>query len=377
MHPRFAVTAGALAAAWLAGGALGCDARKPPASPPAGTEPVARTAAGGSRPHVVLLVAGRCPADVSPPAATPWLGAWRSPRHYTASTASPAALDTLLTGLPPRSAAQAAQAWPQLFGSQGWSTLAVLDGRARARITATAFDSVHLPGRDAGPETRMAPLLEALRSAGPPVAAWVEVEDCTGERGLPASLQWLGDELSHERGEPGRDSVLSFTALAGFGSRLDEDAIRVPWWIGGLGVSARRAGLPDLARIGTLAAPGPALTRAQDVLPTLLATAGAGLPQGLGGVDVGHASPGFAIVEDVDGAALVEPPLKLVKRGETVSLHDLAAATSGEPAVVRPADTARLLRTLLHALGVAPGAPPEASIDEETLEELRSLGYIR
>jgi hypothetical protein len=115
------------------------------------------------------------------------------------------------------------------------------------------------------------------------------------------------------------------------------------------------------------------------VLPTLLGLVGVVIPSGLDGVDVRTAHPRMALVAGENAAALIEPPYKLVRRNGAVTLHDLAARDPvRDVAHEHAGETRRLLRALL-ALGGGPGALTEgaATVDGETLEELRSLGYIQ
>lgn len=127
------------------------------------------------------------------------------------------------------------------------------------------------------------------------------------------------------------------------------------------------------------------LTQSIDLLPTLLAFAGAPVPVELPGADIFGASPrGFAYSEMKRGGwAMIHHGFKYIEQGSGTYLFDLesdpgeqrnlAAELPGRTEAMRT--TAEALRARV-AIRASEAPDVETELDEETREALRSLGYL-
>ena len=130
------------------------------------------------------------------------------------------------------------------------------------------------------------------------------------------------------------------------------------------------------------------VTQAIDLYPGLLGAAGIAAPAGLAGRDLFDpaATPGVAFTQAPGSWALIDWPLKAVVFDDPprAALFDLAAdpLEQHDLAATRRRELARLvqlgegLQRVLPKLG-ATAAEGEVTLDPETLEQLKSLGYIQ
>ncbi len=127
-----------------------------------------------------------------------------------------------------------------------------------------------------------------------------------------------------------------------------------------------------------------ALTRSIDLLPSLLAYFGRPVPEDLPGVQIFEgAEPDFSLAERNGSWALLRDGFKLIRTTALVQLFDLTA-DPGEQSNLAEEMPVRVLRMKKFAAevfahrGDRPVSPNvETPLDEETLEDLRSLGYVR
>jgi len=126
------------------------------------------------------------------------------------------------------------------------------------------------------------------------------------------------------------------------------------------------------------------LTRSIDLLPSLLAYFGQPVPEELPGVQIFDAEEAdFSLAERKGAWALHRDGFKLIRSSAEARLFDLAA-DPGEQlnlAGAMPERVSRMERFvagLFARRGDFPVSPNvDTPLDEETLEDLRSLGYVQ
>ncbi|MAG69997.1 MAG: hypothetical protein CL471_06860 [Acidobacteria bacterium] len=155
------------------------------------------------------------------------------------------------------------------------------------------------------------------------------------------------------------------------------ELLRVPLVVRGPGVEAGRHAVP---------------VSGLDLFPTLLEALGHAAADDLPGRSLWPALAGGGLIDrplfaertlyGAERQAVVSWPYKMTRRSDTdeVQLFDLSA-DAGERhdlASARPEDVERLHDVLQTALAAASGGTAaEVDLDDETLEALRSLGYVR
>ncbi len=290
----------------------------------------------------------------------------RFERHYVSRADGRGSPATLLSG---RTGPGTEPTLPQLLASLGYSTFAIVgEGRAMAdEGSQRGFERYRSePGASDGE------LVERM-------LRWID--DAPG-----GYLGWLGLAESRESAiellveglkRAGRyeGTLLVITSVHAPSNETDalrETAIHVP-----LVVKFPRGARPE-----TLGRTVRAITREIDLLPALLAFLDQPVPPDLPGASIfDGVSAGHAFVEAEDGWAFLQDNYKLVVTAERASLYDLAADPheSRDLASELPDRTAGLVRLAVELRSAAGSDSDEADygLDEETLEHLRSLGYIK
>jgi arylsulfatase A-like enzyme len=361
---------------------VACGGPAPDGGPPAG----APQGAPGS--VLVLLVSGVGAADDAARAIDEDLA--REPetvvfeRHYTTSLDPTRAVAALFSGYPAPAAGEesadpAATERPvlaELFGRMGYATFAVVTderlgpGQGRER----GFGRYEFRPGMAQDEERELVRGMFTESRGP-MLAFVQVAGLD----RTSAAEWLamlrGDErfakmllvVTSDRGPAG-------SAPEALEARFNDAAVRVPCIVK----------FPRDAQPETVAPRTRALTSTLDLLPSLLAVAGRDISGVLPGANIlDGESNGHVVIDAGSAWAFLQDSHKLVVEGERRLLFDLASdpAEARDMAGEQPelaaslADSATEARTALLASGV--DASSEEGVDEETLEHLRSLGYIQ
>lgn len=140
---------------------------------------------------------------------------------------------------------------------------------------------------------------------------------------------------------------------------------------------------PRGTRPGRLGRETDRVTQSIDLLPSFLALAGATPAGDLPGTDIFGGEPrGFAFSQTKNGWALVRDREKLIWENETPKLFDLLAdprerrdLAAEQPEEVESMQQAQEALRAHLASSSAPEA--DTQLDEDAIEELRSLGYLR
>jgi len=307
-------------------------------------------------------------------------------RHYTASPETQRSVSALFSGYPVVSASTAAggdgpsdgpPVLAELFSRMGYATFAVVtDERLSAdHGFGRGFATYEFrPGMTSTEQREW--LREHLSRARGPVLGFVQVDE--SDRDTVES--WIETLRGLDRFPR---TLLVVTSDHGTASPVPSDAgslfrdavVRVPCV-----VKFPRDGRPESAAPRTTS-----LTSSVDLLPALLARVGRDVSGALPGSNVFDGMfSGHALLESDDGWAFVEDRYKVVVVADGTSLFDLVAdpdeqhdLAGGEPdrAEQLLADAAGVRAALAAGAGRTPGS--EEELDEETLEHLRSLGYIQ
>ncbi|HXV76622.1 MAG TPA: sulfatase-like hydrolase/transferase, partial [Candidatus Polarisedimenticolaceae bacterium] len=278
-------------------------------------------------------------------------------------------LTGLLTGYPFAAEPGAAPrpSLGELFSRLGYRTYALVEDGAVDRQLAPGFEEWNdgLDGADPIPQladalARRAPSVGLVYLAGPDSLAPLS----SGLAELPGYDRTLV-VLTSDHGEPDPAAPVE----RGF----RDSVVRVP-----LLVKFPAGGKPETvpSRTGSI-------TSSIDLLPSLLALAGKDISGALPGSNVldGYFS-GSAFITAGDAWAFVQDNHKVVVRGEKAWVFDLAAdpAETEDLTASRP-DLARgLLKMAVEmrgSLSTDAVSAVDEGMDEETLEHLRSLGYIQ
>ena len=366
---RFLMLASAAALVACGGGSA------PDSAPPAG----APQGAPGS--VLVLLVSGVAAGDEAARVIDEDLA--REPetvifeRHYTVSLDPTRSVAALFSGYPADAAAAEPPVLAELFGRMGYATFAVVTderlGPGQGRERGFARYEFR-PGMAQGDEREL--VRGMLSETKGPLLGFVQVSGLDRD----SAAEWLAMLRAHERFA---SLLLVVTSDRGSASAADEPlearfrdaAVRVPCIVK----------FPRGAQPETVAPRTRALTSTLDLLPSLLAVAGRDISDVLPGENILDGDSDDHVVIDAGPAwAFVQDAHKLVVEGERRVLFDLssdpaeARDMSGDQPELAAAlvESATAARTALLASGVE-GPNPEEGVDEETLEHLRSLGYIQ
>ena len=141
---------------------------------------------------------------------------------------------------------------------------------------------------------------------------------------------------------------------------------------------------PHGRKPASLGAEMSALTRSIDLLPSLLAYLGQPVTEDLPGMQIFQgAEPDFSLAEKNGAWALLRDGFKLIRSTSEVQLFDLAVdpgeqSNLAEEMPERVSRMEKFAADVFARRGDLPVSPDvETALDEETLEDLRSLGYVR
>jgi hypothetical protein len=346
-----------------------------------------QTAAEGAPGGVLVVVLGDVGAgDDAALAAEEIFGGGSSvvfERHYTAATETEAALRSMLGGYPvtvldgddPASGERptVAESFTHMdyytFGVVGGDPSLLGSGIERGfddyRFDATASNDALIAGmleaidRAPGRYLGLVSLANADRAAVEALA--------TALRGIEAFENTLFVVTAdHGSGTETGDS---------FDARLRESVTHIPLVVR----------FPSGERPDTLAPRTTSLTSGLDILPSLMALAGPDISGALPGSNIldGFFS-GHALIESGDAWAFLQDNYKLVVSGEKALVYDLAADPEEQNDVAAEmTDRSRALmtgaiQTRTEMISGVPGdMDGEEGLDPETLEHLRSLGYVQ
>jgi len=304
-------------------------------------------------------------------------------RHYTASTKTAGALLSILSGYP-ASALDAGETeeglrptLSELFARMDYYTFGVVGGDPsllgsgiERGIDDYRFDAT------ASNDELIAAVLEAIGRAPGEYLGLVSLANAD-----PAAVAKFATAM---RGIGGFENTL-FVVTADHGpdegagdsfhERLRENVTHVP-----LVVRFPADGRPE-----TLAPRTTSLTSGLDILPSLVALTGRDISGALPGSNIldGFFS-GHALVESGDAWAFLQDNYKLIVSGEKALVFDLAAdPEEQDDLAAEMGDRSRALLTgaiqtrAAMISGLSGDVEGEEGVDPETLEHLRSLGYVQ
>ena len=353
-----------------------------------GDTPEGETTGGATAPGgVLILVLGDVGAGDG--AARAAQGAFAGPstvifeRHYTASTKTAGALLSLLSGYP-ASALDGGEAeeglrptLSELFVRMNYYTFGVVGGDPSLLGSGIerGFDDYRFDATASNDEL-IAAVLEAIGRAPGEYLGLVSLAN--------ADSATVAKFVAAMRGIGGFENTL-FIVTADHGSdegagdsfheRLRENVTHVP-----LVVRFPADGRPE-----TLAPRTTSLTSGLDILPSLVALTGRDISGALPGSNIldGFFS-GHALVESADAWAFLQDNYKLIVSGEKALVFDLAADPGEQDDLAAEmGDRSRALmkgaiQTRTEMISGLPGdLEGEEGVDPETLEHLRSLGYVQ
>ena len=350
---------------------------------PEGEEAAAAGAPGG----VLVLVLGDVGAgDDAALAAQEIFGGGSSvvfERHYTAATDTEAALRSMLTGYPvtvldDEDAAEVERpTLPELFTRMDYYAFGVVGGDPSLLGSGIerGFDDYRFDA--AAPNDEMiAHVLEAIARSSGRYLGLVSLAnaDRAAVEALATALQGIGAfentlfvvTADHGPGEGAGDS---------FDAQLRESVTHVPLVVR----------FPGGDRPDTLAPRTTSLTSGLDILPSLVALAGRDISGALPGSNVFDGFfTGHALVESGDAWAFLQDNYKLIVSGEKALVFDLAADPEEQhDLAAEMTERSRALmtgaiQTRTEMISGLPGdVEGEEGLDPETLEHLRSLGYVQ
>ena len=350
---------------------------------PEGDEAAASGAPGG----VLIFVLGDVGAgDDAALAAQEIFGGGSSvvfERHYTAATDTEAALRSMLTGYPvtvldDEDAAEVERpTLPELFTRMDYYAFGVVGGDPSLLGSGIerGFDDYRFDA--AAPNDEMiAHVLEAIARAPGRYLGLVSLAnaDRAAVEAFATALQGIGAfentlfvvTADHGPGEGAGDS---------FDARLHESVAHVPLVVR----------FPGGDRPDTLAPRTTSLTSGLDILPSLVALAGRDISGALPGSNVFDGFfTGHALVESGDAWAFLQDNYKLIVSGEKALVFDLAADPEEQhDLAAEMTERSRALmtgaiQTRTEMISGLPGdVEGEEGLDPETLEHLRSLGYVQ
>ena len=304
-------------------------------------------------------------------------------RHYTAATDTEAALRSMLTGYPvtvldDEDAAEVERpTLPELFTRMDYYAFGVVGGDPSLLGSGIerGFDDYRFDA--AAPNDEMiAHVLEAIARSSGRYLGLVSLAnaDRAAVEALATALQGIGAfentlfvvTADHGPGEGAGDS---------FDAQLRESVTHVPLVVR----------FPGGDRPDTLAPRTTSLTSGLDILPSLVALAGRDISGALPGSNVFDGFfTGHALVESGDAWAFLQDNYKLIVSGEKALVFDLAADPEEQhDLAAEMTERSRALmtgaiQTRTEMISGLPGdVEGEEGLDPETLEHLRSLGYVQ
>lgn len=304
-------------------------------------------------------------------------------RHYTASTKTAGALLSILSGYP-ASVLEAGEAeeglrptLSELFVRMDYYTFGVVGGDPSLLGSGIerGFDDYRFDATASNDELTAA-VLEAIDRAPGEYLGLVSLAnaDPAAVAKFATAMQGIGgfeNTLFVVTSDHGPDEG----AGDSFRERLREDVSHVP-----LVVRFPADGRPE-----TLAPRTTSLTSGLDILPSLVALSGRDISGALPGSNIldGFFS-GHALVESGDAWAFLQDNYKLIVSGEKALVFDLAAdPEEQDDLAAEMGDRSRALMTgaIQTRAAMISGLPGEMEgeegVDPETLEHLRSLGYVQ
>jgi arylsulfatase A-like enzyme len=345
------------------------------------------TATGGTSSGILIFVMGDVGAgDEAALAAQETFGGGGSvifERHYTASTDTQGALRSILSGYPV-TALDAGESedgqrptLSELFARMDYYTFGVVGGDPSLLGSGTerGFDEYRFDATASNDELISA-VVEAIGRAQGDYLGLVSLAnaDRAAVEGLATALQGIGafeNTLFVVTADHGSDEGVGDS----FDERLRESVTHVPLVVR----------FPGGERPETLAPRTTSLTSGLDILPSLVALAGRDISGALPGSNIldGFFS-GHALVESGDAWAFLQDNYKLIFSGEKALVFDLAADPSEQNDLASEmTDRSRALltgaiQTRTDMISGVPGElDGEEGVDPETLEHLRSLGYVQ
>jgi len=358
--------------------------------PPPGTPP------GAPGTVVILVFSGTAAGDDAAHAAQQGLAGEPDTvvfeRHYAASPDTEPAIASLISGFPgplsaadsaspaTEDAASAAEPRPvlaELFSRIGYATFAVVtDERLAPQLGfARGFEHYEFhPGMSPAEQREL--VRRQVEDVRGPLLGFVQVD----RPDRAAVEEWLGLLRGLDRFDGTLLLVTSDHGMTGGSpdsveARFRDAVVRIPCI-----VKFPRGGRPE-----TVAPRTTSLTSAVDLLPSLLALVGRDISDALPGSNVfdGYFT-GHALVETADAWAFVQDHHKLIVGPDRRILFDLAEDPQEQRDVAAdlPERAEALLASAVEARAAVSAGPEEGlqteeGVDEETLEHLRSLGYIQ
>jgi arylsulfatase A-like enzyme len=345
------------------------------------------TVAGGTSSGFLIFVLGDVGAgDEAALAAQETFGGASSvifERHYTASTDTPGALRSILSGYPV-TALDAGDAedeqrptLSELFKRMDYYTFGVVGGDPSLLGSGIerGFDDYRFDATASNDEL-IGAVLEAIGRAQGDYLGLVSLAnaDRAAVEGLAAALQRIDafdNTLFVVTADHGSDDGVGDS----FDERLRENVTRVPLVVR----------FPGGERPETLAPRTTSLTSGLDILPSLVALTGRDISGALPGSNIldGFFS-GHALVESGDAWAFLQDNYKLIVSGEKALVFDLAADPEEQDdlaAEMGERSRALLTGAIQTRAAMISGLPGDVEgdegVDPETLEHLRSLGYVQ